>query len=111
MNNILKIQNTEGYHLIPFQDIYYLKGDGYCTIIYTKRKGDLEKIHSSRNLKTFEEELYHPDFYRVCKSYIVNLREIANFSIKKKFIVVNNGEIITIPKDKLCKLKLNLKNH
>ncbi|WP_462318518.1 LytTR family transcriptional regulator DNA-binding domain-containing protein [Marinilabilia sp.] len=85
--------------------MYYLEGDVRCTIIHTKMTGDLKQVSSSYNLKTFEEELNHPDFYRVCKSYIVNLKEIAIISSRNKSVIIKNGKNIDIPKERIYKLK------
>lgn len=72
------------------QDIMYLQGDGkYCWIYTTK-----DIFHSSKTLTQIHALLPPHCFFRVHKSYVVNMFSIN--SIKGNIITLNNGEHITI---------------
>lgn len=80
----LKVMD-KGYLVpIPFSEILYLKADGLYTKIYTKVKSYLVRDI----LKGFEEKLPEDQFFRVHKSYLINVEHVTSFNAKK----INLGE-------------------
>lgn len=80
----LKVMD-KGYLVpIPFSEILYLKADGLYTKIYTKVKSYLVRDI----LKGFEEKLPEDQFFRVHKSYLINVEHVISFNAKK----INLGE-------------------
>lgn len=80
----LKVMD-KGYLVpIPFSEILYLKADGLYTKIYTKVKSYLVR----NILKGFEEKLPEDQFFRVHKSYLINVEHVTSFNAKK----INLGE-------------------
>jgi two-component system, LytTR family, response regulator len=87
--NKLAILKGEEYIFIPFARINYLEGDGNYTKIFTL---DGEKFQTPRTLKTYEEILPKELFYRIHKSYLINLNCI------KKYIR-NEGNLVYLHND------------
>nr|NQU90820.1 response regulator transcription factor [Bacteroidota bacterium] len=87
---ILKTQ--ENIHLMDIQDIVFCESDGCYTRIYTK---DKNKILISKLLKEYDELLQGAGFYRVHKSYLINLRHI------KRFEKQDGGNIVLTNEHKL----------
>ncbi|GAB6072613.1 LytTR family DNA-binding domain-containing protein [Venenivibrio stagnispumantis] len=94
--NVAKVIATDQDFLIPAKtlnkvvllrpdDIYYIKAELSETLIRTKDKDYLSK----RKLYEFEELLSHKGFFKVHKSYIVNLTKIKEMKIveQSKFLI------------------------
>ncbi|SFT65482.1 two component transcriptional regulator, LytTR family [Lishizhenia tianjinensis] len=75
-NNRLAISHTKGLKIVEDDTISYLEASGNCTTIYfTNGKRYLD----TRTLKIYEEILNPDKFYRVHKSYIINLNELVEY--------------------------------
>lgn len=71
------VPNGQNYKLLNPAEIVMIKGEGSYSEIHLL---DGSKILASRNLKHFEEVLWHiPYFFRCHKSYIINLHETLEF--------------------------------
>lgn len=81
----LAVPTMEGLQFVGLNDIIYCEGDGKYTKILMKEK---KMIMSSRTLGDFEEllSLYH--FFRIHKSYLVNLNHL------KKYLRGEGGQVI-----------------
>jgi len=69
----LRIHHSKGIKIFDTADITHLEGSGNCAIIHFK---DKSQYLDTRTLKTYEAILPQ-NFYRVHKSYIVNLLEVT----------------------------------
>lgn len=75
----LKVMD-KGYLVpVPFSEILYLKADGLYTKVFTKIKSYLIRDI----LKSFEEKLPPSIFFRVHKSYLINVSHVTSFNAKK----------------------------
>ena len=89
---------------IKSKDIIYLEGDGkYCNI-----RTNITSYHSSKTISKVLSELPQHCFYRVHKSYVVNLYFID--SIKECLITFTNGEKALISRKYLADFKKSYKN-
>lgn len=82
--NRIAISHTKGVKIIEETDIAYLEASGNCTMIYFK---DGSRYLDTRTLKVYEEILDEPRFYRVHKSYIVNMDMIKEYISEDGYIV------------------------
>lgn len=91
---------NKGVHtVIPTENIIYLEGDGkYCTIRTTK-----ESLHSSKTLSEVLNCLPQYCFFRIHKSYAVNMYFVS--SIDNKYVGFKNGEKATISRNCICEFK------
>lgn len=97
--NKIALPVSEGITFIEFENIVTLKADGMYTKISTNSEGELL---ISKPLKHFVELLQkQPQFYKPHRSYLINLKYIKSF-IKKDggYILMDNGETVSISKDK-----------
>lgn len=87
----IAIRTHTGIQVIYPQHIIYCKADGRYTRIFLKNG---ESILVSRLIKRFEEILPEEDFFRVHKSYLVNINYISEFKNpqNKILILLNNTE-------------------
>ncbi len=103
VNKVLEIYSTKNQHIpenkltltyeggksiIDFDDILYLKGfDNMTTVYLTKNR----KITVAKTLKYFEEEL-QKGFFRIHKSFIVNLNVVTKILTREAyFLELNEG--------------------
>ena len=85
--------------VIPSKDILYVEGDGkYCVIRTTKNT-----YKSSTTLAPVHNLLPQHCFYRIHKSYVVNLYCINSFT--QDTATLTNGEIATIARSKTAEFK------
>ena len=77
-NKKIIIKNLDKVYVIRFGDIYYMAGNGGYTEITFLFNGDVKSVVICKVLNKIEEEYEHASFFRVHKSYIVNLDKIRN---------------------------------
>lgn len=81
----IPIPDADGIELVPWNEIIYCKSDSnYCELHLTGNR----RIVASKTLKYFESNLPLSQFYRVHKSYLVNLHHI------KKYLRRDGGELV-----------------
>lgn len=96
--NKLAILKGDEYIFIPFSRINYLEGDGNYTKIYTL---DGDAYHTPKTLKTYEDILPKILFYRIHKSYLINLNSINKYNRTDGNIVyLQNNICLTVSKRK-----------
>jgi len=83
------LRTSESIHLIEVRNIICCDSDSSYTTVHTV---DGEKIIVSRTLKDYEEMLAPCGFYRVHKSFLVNLRHVKRLDRQEGgWLVVTNG--------------------
>lgn len=100
------VQNNGAVTAIDFNDIYYILVDRKELYICTEKEQHLCR----RSISSVEEDLEYCDFFRVHRSYLVNMRNIRSFDSKN--IEFENGEKIPISTRKysaFCKAYLKMK--
>ena len=86
----LFLETTEGITRIPLFEIRYLEVNQNYVTIHGK-----EDITIKKPLKELEAEL-DERFFRIGRSYIINLNFIERVS--KKDVYLNSGEVIPLPR-------------
>ncbi len=71
---------------VPADEIIYLEGDGKACIVRTKTR----TFHSSKTLSEVFDTLPKHCFYRIHRSYAVNMNYIS--TIESKIVTFSNGE-------------------
>ncbi|MCB0674952.1 MAG: response regulator transcription factor [Saprospiraceae bacterium] len=90
----LSIPTVDGFLFVTISDIIYCHSLGNYTEIYLSKN---QKILSSRTLGSFQELLQQHSFYRVHRSFLVNLAHVTMY--KKKdggLLVMDSGDEIEI---------------
>jgi two-component system, LytTR family, response regulator len=89
---------TTDYIYLELDDIVYFEAHNTMAKTYLK-SGD--SIYISSPLKTLEEELRNMNFYRLHKSFIINMNEISRLSRKEGLtVIMSNGGAIPISRGK-----------
>jgi len=82
--NKLALPTSEGFIFIPFEQIVSCKAEGNYTQFFTLDKNN---ILITKTLKHYETLLERKHFFRVHKSYLVNLHHVRKFIRGKKGMV------------------------
>ncbi len=93
----IAISTAESIHVIEIKDIIYCQADGPYTIIFLSSG----KIMSSKHLKEYENLFTEYGFFRVQKSFLVNIAEIRKY-IKGDggHVVMSNGDKVSVSEKK-----------
>ena len=100
----IMIFDYDGQKIIESKDVVYLEGDGRYCIIRTR----FETVHSSKTLSGVLELLPQYCFFRIHKSYAVNLYCVKR--ILGNEVWLNNGEKVLISRNNVSKFKVAYKN-
>jgi two-component system LytT family response regulator len=83
------LKTLENIYLMDVKDITYCESDGCYTKMNT---ADGEMIIVSKTLKEYDELLKDQGFYRIHKSYLINLKYIKRFEKQDGGYVVLSGD-------------------
>jgi len=97
-NNKVALPTFDGLVFIDIGDIIRCEADGKYTYCYISGG---KKLHSTRSLMDFEEQLTLYGFCRVHHAHLVNLNQIKNY-VKGLggYVVMSNGDSVVVSKRK-----------
>jgi two-component system LytT family response regulator len=88
------LKTLENIYLVDMQDITHCDSDGCYTTVHLSGG---EKIIISKNLGEFEDMLGESGFYRVHKSYLINLMHIKRFEKHEGgYIILTDDEKVPV---------------
>jgi len=92
--NKIALPTQNGYELVPLNQILYCESDSnYCKV----KCIDGKEIHLAKTLKFIEELINNSIFFRIHKSYLVNLNYIKSFDkINDLSVKLTNGEDLPV---------------
>ncbi|HEX8515555.1 MAG TPA: LytTR family DNA-binding domain-containing protein [Bacteroidia bacterium] len=97
-NNNIAVPTHAGLRFIDIDHIIHCEADGKYTWCYTKELG---KIHSTRSLKDFEEQLDLFGFCRIHHAHLINVNHIKSYTKGDGgSVTLSNGDEITVSKRK-----------
>jgi len=89
----IAISTNNGIIVVEIKDIIYCKADGPYTMIHSRA----DELLSSTHLKEFENLLVEFGFFRIHKSYLVNLTEIRKYKKSEDaHVIVSNGHRVDV---------------
>ena len=95
----LAIPGREGLVLLKHEDILYLEANDSYTTIHMK---DGKRSVSSKHIRVFENHLDPKAFFRVHKSFIINLAHLSSFSrTEGNMAVLDGGAMIPVSRRRL----------
>ena len=95
----LAIPGRDGLVLLKLEDILYLEAADSYTTVHMK---DGKRSVSSKHIRVFEDNLDPKTFFRVHKSYIINLAYLKGFSrTEGNMAVLDNGTMIPVSRRRL----------
>ncbi len=97
--NKLAVPTSEGFELIPADQLMRCEADDNYTYLYLKNKN---KIIACRTLKEIEEQLQDFNFFiRVHHSYIVNLNEVTKYVRGEGgYLVLSDGASVNVSRSR-----------
>ena len=100
-NNSVKriaLPTFDGLEFVKLDNILYCQSDGsYSNVFFT----DGQKRYISKSLHFLEDALCDYHFYRVHKSYIVNLNKVQRYSkTDGGILVMENGDLVKVSRSK-----------
>ena len=105
--NKIAISHTKGIKLIEIKDITYLEASGNCTMLYFK---DGSRYLDTRTMKIYEGILNPEFFYRIHKSYIVNLEELKEYLNEDGHMaILKNGKMLPVARNRVSSFVKMLK--
>ena len=94
----ITVTHAKGIKIIKQDDIAYLEGSGNCTWI---RFVDGTSFLDTRTLKTYESLLNPELFYRIHKSYIINLKYLKEYLHDQgHYVVLDNGVNLPVARNR-----------
>lgn len=89
---------TDGLLFIDTQKIHHIEADGAYSKVYIN---DKTSKYVSKKIRFFDELLAtNQDFYRVHRSHIVNVKHMERYSRAENFIVLVNGTVVPVSRDR-----------
>jgi len=97
--NKLAVPTSEGFELIPADQLMHCEADDNYTHLYFKNKN---KITACRTLKEVEEQLEEFDFFiRVHHSHIVNINEVVKYIRGEGgYVILSDGTSVNVSKSR-----------
>ncbi|PKR79859.1 DNA-binding response regulator [Brumimicrobium salinarum] len=89
-NSKIAISHTKGVKIIEDDDLAYLEASGNCSMLYFK---DGTRYLDTRTLKVYESILNTDKFYRIHKSYIINMDMIKEYVSEDGYTVILKNKI------------------
>jgi two-component system LytT family response regulator len=88
------LKTLENIHLVEIQNITFCESDGCYTVVHLIDGG---KIMISKTLREFDDMLSDSGFYRVHKSYLINLSHISRFEKQEGgYIILSSGDKVPV---------------
>ena len=98
LNNKILLPTLGGYNIIEVSDITYCKSESNYTRFHF---ADGNNLVVSKTLKEFESILLENNFFRIHRSYIINLNCIAKYNKGKGGeVVMKDGAILEVSREK-----------
>lgn len=99
VNNRIAISHTKGVKIVEDDNIAYLEASGNCSMIYFK---DETRYLDTRTLKVYEGILNNTKFYRIHKSYIINLDMIKEYISEDGYrVLLKNGVELPVARNRV----------
>ena len=97
--NKIAVPTSEGFELIPAEQVVYCEADDNYTHLFLKNKN---KIIACRTLKEMEEQLADFNFFvRVHHSYMVNLNEVSKYVRGEGgYLVMSEGTSVNVSRSR-----------
>lgn len=96
------VPSRDGLVLLRHEDILYLEASDSYTVVHVR---DGKRTISSKHIRVFEVNLDPKKFFRVHKSYIINLEHLRSFSRSEgNMAVLDNGALVPVSRRRLPEL-------
>lgn len=96
--NKLPIPTMNGFEFVSLQDLLYMEAEGIYTLLFTRNN---KKITTTLRLGELEEKLKEKGFFRIHRSYLINMDLIQKY-IKGDggYVIMENGEQLSVARNR-----------
>lgn len=96
------LKRGEHVYIVKQSDIYYFKAKGFYTEVFFNHKDEVLSTLISKPISTLEKDYDHDLFFRLHKSYLVNVKRVSNM-IKGDNAAVKlvNDEVLPVAKRRI----------
>lgn len=101
------VRKNDTYHKLNTDEIIYVEADSEYIMLYTSES----KYPLRHSLKQMEEELYDQNFFRVHKSYLVNINHLSSFSYEEGLITLSTSKKLPVSRRKKKELLTKWQHH
>lgn len=102
LSNRLAVPGKDGLLLLKHEDILYLEAADSYTVVHAK---DGKRTVSSKHIRVFETNLDPHRFFRVHKSYIINLEHLVSLNrTEGNMAVLDNGTLVPVSRRRMPEL-------
>ena len=99
LSSRVAVPSRDGLVLLKHEDILYLEASDSYTTVFTR---DGKRTISSKHIRVFETNLDPKKFFRVHKSYIINLEHLKGFSrTEGNMAQLDSGALIPVSRRRL----------
>lgn len=85
----IAVNTGKTIEIVDIESIVYIQADEHYSMCYLKEG---KKIHANKSIKEFEEILVPHNFYRLHKSYLINLHQIKTIDTKEQSEVIMKND-------------------
>lgn len=101
------VRKSDTYHKISTDEIIYFEADSEYIMLYTSES----KYPLRHSVKQMEEELYDQNFFRVHKSYLVNINHLSSFAYEEGVITLSTSKKLPVSRRKKKELLTRWQHH
>lgn len=95
----IAVPSRDGLNMVRHEDIMYLEASDSYTTVHQK---DGKRLISSKHIRVFEDSLSPKKFFRVHKTFIINLEHLKGFSRGEgNMALLSNGTLIPVSRRRL----------
>lgn len=95
----ISLSHTNGFAIVELKNISHLEADDNYTRVFVEENNAIKTYYISKPLKQFEDNLPDSSFFRLQRSYIINLHHIKEYLREDGGVVVmKDGSKIIIPR-------------
>ena len=106
--NKITISHTKGVKIIEEDDIAYIEASGNCSMIYFT---DGSRYLDTRTLKIYQNILNDNKFYRIHKSYIINMDMIKEYVSENGYsVLLKNDKQLPVARNRVSEFLKTIKN-
>lgn len=108
ISNRIAISHTKGVKIIEDDTIVYIEANGNCSMLYFN---DGSRYLDTRTLKIYEGILNGEKFYRIHKSYIINMNQIKEYiSEDGHMLQLKSGVTLPVARNRVSAFLKTIKN-
>ena len=91
--NKIEISSSSGIDYVPIQDIIYIQSDGRYSFVFRVNK---KRLVVTKGISEYESQLAERGFFRVHKSYLINLSYVTRYLKSDGYAEMTNGETLPV---------------